>query len=597
MSSRWCLVGAGFLLALTAGPLAFQARVSPSGKKTADATLRDFRGREHAPSGRKTIDFTLRDFRGQEHALSEHAGLPVVIVFVSCQCPLSQLYGPRLVELAREFEPSGVAFLGIAANAKDTLTDVAAFARQTRIPFPILLDPDQAVADQVGAERTPEVFLLDRQRVVRYRGRIDDQHNVGVQGPRARQSFLARALEDVLADRPVAQPLAPAVGCQIGRLPRIRPHGDVTWHAQVRPILNRRCLECHRTGEIGPFPLDDFRSTVAWSGMIREVVEQGRMPPWLADPTIGRFHNDARLTAEEKRLLFAWIDNGCPEGNPEREPAEAFPFPTGWRIPAPDQVIHMADKPFSVPAEGELEYQYFEVDPGFKETRYLQAAEVRPGCRAVVHHALVAILPPGAEPGGLDTLGALLDYAPGMPPTLLPPGQAVRVPAGSRFLFQIHYTPNGRIQQDRSYLGLVFADPKTVTKVVKGGAVINAALEIPPGARNHRVTAEQVLGEDIRLLSLSPHAHLRGKSFRFEAVLPDGRRQVLLDVPRWDFHWQLRYDLAEPLRLPGGSRLICTAVYDNSADNPHNPDPQQTVTWGDQTWQEMLIGFYTYVAD
>jgi hypothetical protein len=161
----------------------------------------------------------------------------------------------------------------------------------------------------------------------------------------------------------------------------------------------------------------------------------------------------------------------------------------------------------------------------------------------------------------------------------------------------MHYTPNGSPQQDRSYLGLVFADPKTVTKVVRGGAVINAGLEIPPGARNHRVTAEQEVTQDIRLLSLSPHLHLRGKSFRFEAVLPDGQRRLLLDVPRWDFHWQLRYDLAEPPRLPRGSRLVCVAHYDNSADNPNNPDPTQTVTWGDQTWQEMLIGFYTYVAD
>jgi hypothetical protein len=184
-----------------------------------------------------------------------------------------------------------------------------------------------------------------------------------------------------------------------------------------------------------------------------------------------------------------------------------------------------------------------------------------------------------------------------MPPTLLSPGLAIHVRAGSRFLFQMHYTPDGSPREDRSYLGLVFADPKTVKKVIKGGAVVNADLEIPPGARNHRVTAEQEITEDIRLLSLSPHMHLRGKSFRFEAVLPDGRHQLLLDVPRWDFHWQLRYDLAEPLRLPRGSRLVCVAHYDNSADNANNPDSEQTVTWGDQTWQEMLIGFYTFVAD
>jgi peroxiredoxin len=577
MSSRLLLsFAAAFLLALTAGLLAFQAPAPP-------APPREF-------------DFTLRDFRGKEHALSEHVGQPVVLAFVGCQCPLAQLYAARLVELAREFEPRGVVFLGIAANAQDTLTDVAGFARRHKVPFPVLLDPDQAVADRLGAERTPEVVVLDHQRVVRYRGRIDDQYDVGVQGSLPAQRFLAQALDDLLAGRPVAQPMVPAVGCHIGRLPRNVPTGEVTYRQHIRPLLNKRCLECHRSGEIAPFPLSEYRAVVAWSGMIREVVEQGRMPPWFADPATGTFHNDARLTPAEKQLLFTWIDHGCPEGSTDSRETETPPFPTGWRIPTPDQVVYIAEKAVLVPAEGELDYQYFEVDPGFTEDRYLQAAEVRPGCRSVVHHALVAIVPPG-DPTRLDTLGALLDYAPGMPPTLLPRGQAIHVPAGSRFLFQMHYTPDGTPRHDRSYLGLVFADPKTVKKVVKGGAVINAGLVVPPGARNHGVRAEQEVNEDMRLLSLSPHMHLRGKSFRFEAVLPDGRRQLLLDVPRWDFHWQLRYDLAEPVRLPRGSRLVCVAHYDNSVDNPNNPDPKQTVTWGDQTWQEMLIGFYTYVAD
>jgi peroxiredoxin len=577
MSSRWLLtVTAVVLLVVAAGLLAFQDRPR----------------RANNPA----FGFSLRDFRGKEHALSEHTGRPVVIAFVGCQCPLAQLYALRLVELAQEFEPRGAVFLGIAANTQDSLTDVAAFARKHKVPFPILLDPDQAVADRLGAERTPEVVVLDSQRVVRYRGRIDDQYDIGVETPMPRQRFLARAIDDVLAGRPVAEPAVPAVGCHIGRLPRMSPRGDLTYHQHIRPIIEKRCLECHRSGEIAPFPLSNFRDVVAWSGMIREVVEDGRMPPWFADPASGKFHNDARLTAEERGLLSSWIDNGCPEGSPDRD-ATPPRFPGGWRIPTPDQVVYMAAKPFTVPAEGELEYQYFEVDPGFTEDKYLRAAEVRPGCRAVVHHALVAILPPGGGLDRLDTLGALLDYAPGMPPTLLPEGQAIHVPAGSRFLFQMHYTPNGTPQEDRSYLGLVFSDPKTVKKPVKGSAVINAGLEIPPGAHNHRVTAEQTLTEDIRLLSLSPHMHLRGKSFRFEAVLPDGRRSLLLDVPRWDFHWQLRYDLAEPLRLPRGSRLVCTAHYDNSADNPYNPDPKQTVTWGDQTWREMLIGFYSYVPD
>jgi peroxiredoxin len=548
------------------------------------------------PVGRTIADFTLRDFRGKEHALHELSGKKaVVVVFLGSACPLAKLYGPRLAELVREFTPHGAAFLGINANAQDSLADVAAYARLHKIPCPILLDPDHAVADQMGAMRTPEAFVLDERHVVRYWGRIDDQYAIGVQRSRPGRRDLADALRDVLAGRPVARPVVPSAGCHIGRLPRTRLRGAVTYTGQVRRILHRRCVGCHRPREIAPFPLTTYKNVKAWSAMIREVVQEGRMPPWFASPRHGRFRNDARLTPAEKRLLLQWIDNGCPRGDPAEPPPPAS-FPTGWRIPRPDRVLYMADKPFTVPAEGEVMYQYWTVDPGFTETRYLQAVEVRPGNRAVVHHALVSIVPPSVKEMGLGTTGALLDYAPGMPPTILPPGQALRVPAGAKFLFQMHYTPNGSVQQDRSYLGMVFADPKTVKHCVQGGAVINPAIDIPSGAADYHLTAEYRVESDIRLLSLSPHMHLRGKSFRFEAVFPDGRREILLDVPRYDFNWQLRYDLQTPRDLPRGTRLLCTAHYDNSRENPANPDPSQNVGWGDQTRDEMLIGFFSFTT-
>jgi hypothetical protein len=248
-----------------------------------------------------------------------------------------------------------------------------------------------------------------------------------------------------------------------------------------------------------------------------------------------------------------------------------------------------------VPAEGEVDYEYLLVDPGFTEDKYLQAAEVRPGNRAIVHHALVALVPPGDTRTRFDTLGALLDYAPGMAPMILPPGTALRIPAGSKFLFQMHYTPIGTPQQDRSHLGLVFADSRSVTRLVEGAAAMNQSIDIPPGAADYRLSAEHVFPENVRLLSLSPHMHLRGKSFRIEAHFPDGRREILLDVPRYDFNWQLRYDFAELKSLPRGTRLVCTARYDNSSDNPANPDATKAVVWGDQTRDEMLIGFVTFV--
>jgi peroxiredoxin len=545
-------------------------------------------------AGLPVEDFTLRDFRGRTHSLRELADRPfVVVAFLGTGCPLGRLYGPRLAELAREFEPRDVAFLAVNPNARDSPADLDAYVRTHQISFPILKDADNAVADRLGATRTPEVVVLDPERRIRYQGRIDDQYAAGVRRPAPTRRDLAVALEELLAGRPVSCPVTEASGCLIARAPVRESPGDVTYCRHIARIVQQHCVACHRPGEIGPFPLTGYREAAAWASMIGEVVESGGMPPWLADPRHGRFRNDPRLSEEEKRLLRRWIDGGCPEGD-----ARELPPPpehvSGWRIPRPDLVLPMAERAWTVPAKGEVTYQYFLADPGFTEDRYVRAAEVRPGSPTVVHHALVLLVPPGGD-GRPDPLGALLDYAPGMPPTLLPDGYALRVPAGSKFLFQTHYTPNGSEQQDRSSLGLVFADARSVRHEVRGGAVLNLALLIPPGAADYRLTAEQVVPEDWRLLSLSPHMHLRGKSFRYEAFYPDGGREVLLEVPRYDFNWQLRYELAEPKLLPRGTRLVCTACYDNSPNNPNNPDPSREDGWGEQTPDEMLFGFFAAV--
>ena len=547
------------------------------------------------PTERPIDDFTVRDLFGRPHALSEWANRKVlVVVFLGTQCPLSKLYAARLGELAAEFEPRGATFLGIEANAQDSLSDLAAFAHRYKTPFPLFKDIDGSAAPGVGAERNPEVIVLNERRVVRYRGRIDDQFGVGVRRARPTATYLADALNELLDGMAVSRPVVRSVGCRIGREPsRPKSTGDVTYANQISRLLQRRCIECHRAGEPGPFPLTDYRDAADWSAMIREVVDDGRMPPWFADPDHGHFRNDARLTDDEKRLLFRWIDDGCPQGDPT-DLSGAPTFPDGWRISAPDQIVYMAERPYNVPAQGDLPYQYYTVDPGFTEDRYLRGAEVRPGDAAVVHHALVLIVPPGAEGFAADSAGALLDYAPGMAPMALPEGSALRVPAGSKFLFQMHYTPDGTPHRDRTRLGLVFADPKTVKQVVVGGAVANPAIELPAGAADYALTAEWEAPRDVLLLNLSPHLHLRGKSFRFEAAYPDGRREVLLDVPHYDFNWQLRYELAEPKRLPKGTRLVCTAHWDNSAANPANPDPTRAVEWGDRTTDEMLIGFFAY---
>ena len=322
--------------------------------------------------------------------------------------------------------------------------------------------------------------------------------------------------------------------------------------------------------------------------MIDEVVQGGRMPPWHASPEHGSFANEARLSADEKRTIAAWVAAGAPEGDPRDLPEPAH-YVEGWRIPAPDLIIPLPEV-VRIPAEGTMPYQNFVIDPKLERDVWVRASQVRPGNRSAVHHLVVFVLPPGSgdDESKIDFLAG---YAPGMPPRILPEGVARLVPAGSRLMFQVHYTPRGIPQTDRSEIGLVFADPKTVRKEMTAIAAINTDLRIPAGAADYAAEADHRFDQDTILYSLLPHMHLRGKSFRFEAVYPDRRREVLLDVPRYEFDWQNVYVLSQPKLMPEGTVLRCLARYDNSADNPSNPDPKRTVTWGEQTRDEMLVGY------
>jgi hypothetical protein len=334
--------------------------------------------------------------------------------------------------------------------------------------------------------------------------------------------------------------------------------------------------------------------------MIREVVRDQRMPPWHANPAHGQFANDARLSDEEKKLIDRWVEAGAPEGNKADLPP-ARQFAEGWQIEEPDAVIYMREEPYSVPAKGEVRYQYFMVDPGFTEDKWVKAAECRPGNRAVVHHIIVGIAPEGARPGGGDGFGDphsewLAATAPGARPLILPDGMAKRIPAGSKLVFQMHYTPNGTAQQDRSCVGFIFADPEEVRKQVGTDKAANSKFQIPPGAENHKVDARHTFDKDMLMLAMFPHMHLRGKAFRYTAEYPDGSEEILLDVPRYDFNWQHGYKFVEPKRMPKGTKIFCEAWFDNSENNLANPNPTETVRWGDQTWEEMIAGFIDFVV-
>jgi hypothetical protein len=492
--------------------------------------------------------------------------------------------------MAQQWAAHGVAFVAINSNQQDSITETAAHAQRHAFAFPVLKDSANKIADLFGAVRTPEVFVLDHDRVVRYWGRIDDQFGIGFQKRDATRHDLQVALEELLAGKNVSQPSTEAVGCLIGRVKRPAPSGNVTYSNQVARILQNRCVECHHDGQIAPFALTNYDEVVGWAEMITEVVHERRMPPWLADKKHDQFKNDPSLTKEEIATLDQWVENGCPEGNPADVPAPAE-MAKGWGISQPDQVFYMRDQPYTVPAEGVVNYQIYTVDPGFKEDHWIQQAEVKAGNPAIVHHVIVFIQQPGGDRFGAPQMA----YAPGMTPRRFEKGMAIRAAAGSKLVFQVHYTPNGTKQQDRSYVGFVYADSKQVTQEVLGGVCGNLDLNIPPGDGSHQVTARKLFLKDTILVGMNPHMHLRGKSFRYELELPNGAREVLLDVPRYDFNWQLWYMLKEPKLVPKGSRMICTAYFDNSDDNPANPDPSKAVNWGEQTWDEMMFGFYSSV--
>jgi peroxiredoxin len=550
--------------------------------------------------GKRIEDFTLTDTTGKTWSL---AGLKdrkaVVVLFLGTECPINNAYLPRLTELSRAYEPRGVPFVALNANRQDSPAAVAEHARKNALPFPVLKDAGNVVADRFGAERTPEAFVLDAEHVVRYRGRIDDQYGVGYRRPKATRNDLAEALDEMLAGRTVTQPQTPVAGCYIARVARPQSETTVTYSKDVAPILQQHCQGCHRPGQIGPMALLRYEDAAAWSETIREVIQERRMPPWHADPHYAKFSNDRSLSAEQRDKLLTWVKQGCPEGDHKDLPPPAV-FSSNWRVGKPDMVFTMTEE-FKVPAKAPVRgvpYQYFRVPTNFTEDVWVQAAEARPGNRAVVHHIIVFVRQPGERrqrtEDGIGN-GMLVAFAPGDMPLQLEPGNAKKIPKGSELVFQMHYTPNGTEQTDRSSVGLIFARERPAHEI-RTRAIANQLFAIPAGDNNKEVKATTVFRQDTLLLSLMPHMHLRGKNFEYRVIYPDDRSEVLLSVPRFDFGWQSNYRLAQPLKLTAGTRIECTAHFDNSATNPNNPDPSRVVVWGDQTWEEMMIGFVDYSA-
>ena len=396
--------------------------------------------------------------------------------------------------------------------------------------------------------------------------------------------------------------------------------GAVNYYKDVAPVMQNRCQECHRPGEIGPMSFMTYDEVRPWAKAIKSAVLTRKMPPWSADPHIGKFSNDRSLSQAEMDTLVAWVDAGAPAGDPKDAP-KPRQYVQGWQIGKPDLVFELPT-PIEVPSSGVVDYTYVVIPTNFTEDRWVQFAEVRPEARSVVHHVLAFLRPPGnnfmkdAQPGvpyipprPLSANGQrrgniqdqipgemLVGYAPGLPPTECKPGEAKLIKAGSDIVLQLHYTPNGKAVSDRTKFGLIFSKEPPQKRVMSMMAM-NVFIKIPPGDPNYEAHSSATLQQDVNLVNMLPHMHLRGKDFLYKAVYPSGESQVLLSVPRYDFSWQIAYTLDKELLLPKGTRIECTAHYDNSPNNPNNPDPTKEVRWGDQTFEEMMVGFFDVSFD
>jgi hypothetical protein len=366
---------------------------------------------------------------------------------------------------------------------------------------------------------------------------------------------------------------------------------NVTFTKDVAPILYKSCAECHRPGEIAPFSVLSYKDVRPWAKSIKEQVASRQMPPWHADPNHGAWKNDRRLTQAELDTIAAWVDGGAKEGNPKDLPPAPKYF-EGWSIGKPDAAISIPEQ--DVPANGVVAYKYLTVKTNFTEDKWIQAAEVRSTGRDAVHHVIAFIKAPSVNQGGEQSL--LCGYAPGEQPAVFPLGYAKKVPAGAEIIFQMHYTPNGKVTKDVTTLGLVFAKEPVKYQVLTRG-VMQMRFEIPPGDSAHEVRSQYTFAQDGHVTSFMPHMHLRGKDFVFIAHFPDGTSKTLLNVPRYDFNWQTYYVPKEPVAMPKGTRLECIAHFDNSSANKFNPDPTKAVKWGEQTWEEMMIGWISFYND
>lgn len=537
-----------------------------------------------------------------------------VFVFLSCQCPVSNLYGPRIEQLARLYANKSVQFIGVYPDIQESLADIRKNVQEHHFTFPVIQDKEGTLVVRLKAAYTPEAVVVDSEGHICYRGRIDDN----VVTTKVTSHDLQQAIESVLCGRQVANPDLPAFGCIIRRgevAAVVLKPGTPTYAHDVAPILDEHCVECHRPGQVAPFSLTSYKDAAAWAPDIVRYTQNGTMPPWKPAPGYGDFVGEHHyiLTTAEKQVLVKWAQAGAPAGDLAKAPPLPN-FPSGWKLGNPD-IILQSNQPYHLAADGDDVYRNFIIDPHFTHDAWVRALEVHPDARAVVHHVIVYVdglhlspkveekwhqeHPDDKEPGytsfggpGFIPTGFLGGWAPGNDPQFAPPGVAMRIPKGALLVLQVHYHKNGVPQTDRTSFGLYLAkEPVHKNSVVS--MVINTWFRIPAGASHYKVEAQTTIPLNAHILAIMPHMHLLGREVKLWASLPNGNKVPLIWIKNWDFNWQRTYWYREPIALPKGTVVHLVAYYDNSSDNPFNPNRlhPKPVGWGEQTTDEMCLAF------
>jgi peroxiredoxin/cytochrome c551/c552 len=574
----------------------------------------------------------LTDPAGKAVPLADlKGGKATAVVFLSFDCPNSNGYTPTLLDLHKDFSGQGVRLIGICETELSN-DELKAKVAEYKLPFPVFADPKQEIADAFKAKHTPEAFVLDHNLVMRYRGRIDNMFTERLKrSPKVTDHDLRNALEDVVAGKPVRTPVTRAVGCGIGgREVTVKTPTTVTFHKDVEAILQKNCQVCHRPGEVGPFSLMTYRQAVTWAEDIKEYTANKKMPPWKPTEAAFPLQHERKLSDAELKTLAAWVNGGTPKGDAKDAPPPAK-WTDEWALGKPDLVLDCGE--FHLGASGIDNFRCYVLPTNLPEDKYIIGYEVKPGNPRIVHHTLnyfdisgrarkleeqaqakasdsdkdrgpgysasmgIGFLPgpsPRADvPGGIGNFGG---WAPGAVYRFLPEGTGYLLPKGADVVLQVHYHRDGKPETDHTKVGLYFAKKpveRPYMPIVLAPRGMGFFINIPPGDDHHKIEGTAYLQTDCTVYSVMPHMHLIGKSVKVSMTPPGGEKVTLVGIDAWDYNWQETYWFKEPLKLKAGTKLEIEAIYDNSSKNPNNPNnPPKLVTFGEQTTNEMLFGFF-----